>query len=396
MLCVAFAASSVGPSAIAQSTAALEAERAAVFARMLDAPADRTLMAQYARLSISLRDFEAAAATLERLIDIDPANATARLELATAYFAMGNYPLAEFHLDAAAASGALSPEQLASADAYRGAAAERDEASQLSGSIAAGLLSADGDVGVLGTGALNWSVDLGDANATQWVTQIGASTYQIDAGPGASASDRQTLRVRSGPRFQLTGEAFGPRVQPYLQFEAVRFPDVSGSNYRATHVGLAYQNPHSAEWTSFADASIGWGELDTSGAGIDFHDVSLGVTYRPSREAFYRLTLSMGSEDTSTRDEDQHGLRVDYSRDFEGPAALAVPDWQAGAFASVDWLDVTDSGVAQDQTVTATGLSLRAYLNDDVYVETRGTHVARDGANASDETVFSMQLGLEF
>jgi DNA-binding SARP family transcriptional activator len=50
---------------------------------------------------------EAAAATLERLIDLEPANATARLELATAYFAMGNYPLAEFHLNAAAASGAL-------------------------------------------------------------------------------------------------------------------------------------------------------------------------------------------------------------------------------------------------------------------------------------------------
>jgi tetratricopeptide (TPR) repeat protein len=69
------------------------------------------------------RDFEAAAATLERLIDLEPANATARLELATAYFAMGNYPLAEFHLNAAAASGALSAEQLASAEAYRGAAA---------------------------------------------------------------------------------------------------------------------------------------------------------------------------------------------------------------------------------------------------------------------------------
>jgi tetratricopeptide (TPR) repeat protein len=92
----------------AERNAALEAERAAVFARMLNAPADRTLMAQYARLSIQLAIIEAAAATLERLIDLEPANATARLELATAYFAMGNYPLAEFHLNAAAASGALS------------------------------------------------------------------------------------------------------------------------------------------------------------------------------------------------------------------------------------------------------------------------------------------------
>jgi Flp pilus assembly protein TadD len=94
-------------SAAAARSRRLEAERAAVFARMLDAPADRSLMAAYAQLSIQLRDYEAAAATLERLIDLEPANATARLELATAYFAMGNYPLAEYHLNAAAASGAL-------------------------------------------------------------------------------------------------------------------------------------------------------------------------------------------------------------------------------------------------------------------------------------------------
>jgi tetratricopeptide (TPR) repeat protein len=396
-VCLAAAAiTGIGTAATAQSAAALEAERAAVFARMLDAPADRALMAHYARLSIQLRDFEAAAATLERLIDLEPANATARLELATAYFAMGNYPLAEYHLNAAAASGALSPEQLASVEAYRGAAAERDAPSRFSGSVAAGIVSADGQIGVLGTGALTWSLDLGDANVTRWVTQIGLSTYQLDADPGASTSDRLSFRVRTGPQFQLTGEAFGPRLQPYVELRSVRYPDAATSDYDAFFVGLAYQNAHSAAWSSFGDASIGWGALDASGADIDFHDVSLGVTYRPSREAFYRLTLSMGSEDTATRQEDQHGLRFDYGRDFDGPAAMPGPDWRAGAFASVDWLDITDTGVARDETVTATGLSLRAYLNDDVYVETRGTHLARDGGTNADETVFSMQLGLEF
>jgi tetratricopeptide (TPR) repeat protein len=396
-VCLAAAAiTGIGTAATAQSAAALEAERAAVFARMLDAPADRALMAHYARLSIQLRDFEAAAATLERLIDLEPANATARLELATAYFAMGNYPLAEYHLNAAAASGALSPEQLASVEAYRGAAAERDAPSRFSGSVAAGIVSADGQIGVLGTGALTWSLDLGDANVTRWVTQIGLSTYQLDADPGASTSDRLSFRVRTGPQFQLTGEAFGPRLQPYVELRSVRYPDAATSDYDAFFVGLAYQNAHSAAWSSFGDASIGWGELDASGADIDFHDVSLGVTYRPSREAFYRLTLSMGSEDTATRQEDQHGLRFDYGRDFDGPAAMPGADWRAGAFASVDWLDITDTGVARDETVTATGLSLRAYLNDDVYVETRGTHLARDGGTNADETVFSMQLGLEF
>ena len=104
----------------------------------------------------------------------------------------------------------------------------------------------------------------------------------------------------------------------------------------------------------------------------------------------------MGSEDTATRDEDQRGLRLDYGQDLDAPALLPGPDWRAGAFASVDWLDITDTGVPRDETVRAAGLSLRAYLNDDIYLETRGTHVARDGGTAADETILSMQLGLEF
>ena len=127
----------------------------------------------------------------------------------------------------------------------------RDDPSRFSGSVAAGIVSADGETGFLGSGSLNWSIDLGDANATHWVTQIGVSTYQIGAGPGASTSDRQSLRLRSGPRFQLTGEAFGPRLQPYLELESVRYPDATASDYDAAAFGLAYQNAHSAALTSF-------------------------------------------------------------------------------------------------------------------------------------------------
>jgi hypothetical protein len=234
-------------------------------------------------------------------------------------------------------------------------------------------------------------------NATQWVTELVGSTYQIDGSGGTDVSDSQRLRLRSGPQFRLTGEAFGPRLQPYVELESVGYSDTARPGYTAASVGLAYQNAHSATLTSFSDVSIGWGELDDgSNAEIRLHDLSLGLTYRPSREAFYRLTLSMGQEDTATRDEDQRGLRFDYGRTFGAPIAFSGRDWRAGAFASVDWLDITDTGVSRDETVTAAGLSLRAYLNDDVFVETRGTHLTRDGATAADETVLSMQLGLEF
>jgi hypothetical protein len=342
------------------------------------------------------RDFEAAAATLERLIDLEPANATARLELATAYFAMGNYPLAEYHLNAAAASGALSPEQLASAEAYRGAAAERDAPSRFSGSVAAGIVSADGEIGVLGTGALTWSLDLGDANATQWVTQIGLSTYQLDADPGASTADRLSFRVRTGPQFQLTGEAFGPRLQPYVELRV-------GPLSRRRDLGLrrVLRRPRLPERPQR--------RLDQLRRRLH----RLGRAGRHRRRYRFPRRLARcdlpplaggvlspdpvdGQRGHRHAHEDQHGLRFDYGRDFDGPAALSGPDWRAGAFASVDWLDITDTGVARDETVTAAGLSLRAYLNDDIYVETRGTHLTRDGGTNADETVFSMQLGLEF
>jgi hypothetical protein len=273
---------------------------------------------------------------------------------------------------------------------------ERDAPSRFSGSVAAGIVSADGEIGVLGTGALTWSLDLGDANATRWVTQIGLSTYQLDADPGASTSDRLSFRVRTGPQFQLTGEAFGPRLQPYVELRSVRYPDAATSDYDAFFVGLAYQNAHSAAWTSFRRRLHRLGRAGR-----------IRRRYRfPRRLARCDLPPLAGGVLSPDPVDGQRGHR--HARRISTACARLRPrlrwaqrrcrgaDWRAGAFASVDWLDITDTGVARDETVTATGLSLRAYLNDDVYVETRGTHLARDGGTNADETVFSMQLGLEF
>ena len=55
----------------------VSATRDAVFQQMLADPSNREIMSEYARLSVQLRDFEAAAATLERLVDLDPANTPA-------------------------------------------------------------------------------------------------------------------------------------------------------------------------------------------------------------------------------------------------------------------------------------------------------------------------------
>lgn len=371
--------------------AAISAERAAVFARMLDAPSDRALMLQYARLSVRMRDYEAAVSTLERLIDLEPGNAEARVELGAAYYALGSYAVAEYHLNAAAASGALTPAQRQAVEAYRAAAGERDAPSRFSGSLSAGVASVDGTAGFLGAARLDWRIDMGDANATDWVTEAAFTTYAIDA--GADATDTRRLRLRTGPELRLTGDAYGARLQPYLELEAVRYPDAPASDFDALSLGFAYQNPLSAEWAVFADGSIGWGELRATGGEIDLHALDVGLIHRPARETLLRLTFGYEAEDTATRDEDTRGLRADASHTFDG---IAGRDWTAGGFASVDWRDITDGGVPADETVRGAGLFLRASIAEDLFVEARGSHVSRDGAARRDETILSMRLGWEF
>jgi hypothetical protein len=189
-----------------------------------------------------------------------------------------------------------------------------------------------------------------------------------------------------GAALPADGRGLRPAPAALSRVRGGSLPDAATSDYDAVFVGLAYQNAHSAAWTSFADASIGWGELDATGADIDFHDLSLGVTYRPSREALYRLTLSWAARTPRPATRMNRAAPRLQPRFRRARHALSGPDWRAGAFASVDWRDITDTGVASDETVTAAGLSLRAYLNDDIYVETRGTHVTRDGATDRDET----------
>jgi hypothetical protein len=381
----------LAPPPAAAQDAAISAERAAVFARMLDAPSDRALMLQYARLSVRMRDYEAAVSTLERLIDLEPGNAEARVELAAAYYALGSYAVAEYHLTAAAASGALTPAQRQTVEAYRAASQERDAPSRFSGALSAGVVSVDGTTGFLGTAQLDWRIDMGDANATDWVTEAAFSTYALDA--GTDANDTRRLRLRTGPELRLTGEAFGARIQPYLELEAVRYPDAPASDFDALRLGLAYQNPLSAQWSVFADGSIGWGELRATGAEIDLHEIDLGLIWRPARETLLRLTFSYEAEDTATRTEDTRGIRADMRHRFDG---MAGRDWTAGGFAFADWRDITDAGVPSDETVRGAGLFVRAYVAEDLFVEARGSHVSRDGAARRDDTILSMRLGWEF
>jgi tetratricopeptide (TPR) repeat protein len=372
----------------------LAQERQAVFAQMIAAPADRDLMRAYARLSVRMRDYEAAASTLERLLDLEPGNAAARLELAQAYFALGAYDVAEYHLAALAGVGGLDAEAAATAEAYAEEAAARQNANRFGGRIALGAAWSDsgGDAGISGSVNLTWRADLGGANGTTWRTDLGG----IASGSGG-IGDRSILRLRSGPEFSISGESFGARLQPYLQFSALR--DDDGTDLDEIGIGLAYQNPHSAQITSFADVYAGQAENTLTGEEIDVTRYALGAVFRPTGDISLRLTLSRRDEDGTAVDRDLRQARLEAQFDIDAPLAGIRRDWEVGVDAALADLTVTGGGNARQDDLSRFGVSLRAFVTDDAYVQARIDRLDRRSTLAgfdADDTVFSLQLGWEF
>ncbi|KKK63557.1 hypothetical protein LCGC14_2993080, partial [marine sediment metagenome] len=115
------------------------AERQTLFQAMLRDPADPDLMLQYARQAVKEQDFEAAVATLERLIDRDPASVEARSELAAAYFALGANEVALYHFKILQGSDALTPDQQRQMARYADEAQDRNAKSSFSGFAQAGF-----------------------------------------------------------------------------------------------------------------------------------------------------------------------------------------------------------------------------------------------------------------
>ena len=380
----------------------LERQRQAVFAQLLNAPADRALMLQYARLSVRMRDFEAAAATLERFVDLEPGNVGARVELAIAYFSLGAYDVAEYHLAAAQASGALTPEQAERVAAYQQESAERDGGPhQFTGRLAVGRAwtrEAE-EIGNFGTAALEWRFDLGGPNVTQWLTQLTHASYM----PGEqSFNDRQVTRLRTGPEFRLTGDAYGPRLQPYVEVTWFRDDSFGFGDYNAIAYGLAYQNPHDARWTSYADIQTGRAEAQVAfGTEFDFREASVALGYRPSRETRIRGTLRWHEQDDDFTVITTRGIRIDAVHAFEitGDSLWVFPRrWELRGFGQRSLIEQDFGGFFVDEiTETSFGGGLRAFVTDEFFVEARGARLEREQPFFfQQETVYSLQIGWEF
>lgn len=382
------------------NVAQVETDRDAVFAQLLSAPTDRALMLRYARLSVQMRDYEAAVSTLERLLDLDPGDTRARYELGIAYYALGSYELARYHFGLAEQGSGLNAEEREALAAYTEGATENLDLSRWSGVVSAGIVQAtEGDLtGQVAQLALRWSQDMNGPDIEYWLTDLIARDLRFSDDP---AQDQTHLRLRTGPWLSLQSDAYGVYLRPYLEFAAERdgSGDGVGDDVDAVAIGVQYRNTINAHWGTYADFGIGRAEEVDTGIGIDYWRVAIGASWRPARQTFVRGTVR-AREDTADDGDSvaSQGLRIEAVHEFPANWSPSPRDWRVAGFVQMDMADYAGAAPRED-TVTSAGARLRGYVYEDIFVEGNVTWLERDSDNDSfddEETLIGIMVGMEF
>ena len=379
----------------AQAAPADAAAQEAAFQAMLATPGDIGAMLAYARASVKIRDYEAAVATLERLLDLRPEMQEARLELAVAYHALGAYAVARYHFDQLEQQGALGTNEARLAARYVDAGAARSTPDVVKGHVAAGLSYSDDREAFGGTVqfGFRWRHDMGDANTTVWQTDARAALFAFE-GEGL---DLSSLLLRSGPWLSLDGTAYGAKVRPYLELSATW--DADDEDRGTAALGLQYSNTHNAFFSSFADVKLGRSFGFDGGANADFLAGALGVTYRPTRDTRLRFALRASDRvaDVALDSRSSHGARLDLSHEVAVGFDASDRKWRLSAHGAWDRIDWRNAGRMDD--VWSVGVGLRAYVKDDLFVQTGLRHIDRDSSDDaldSRANIVSLMIGMEF
>ncbi len=367
-----------------------------LFDALYTAPDDRDLMLQYARASDEAGDYEAAVATLERLHDQEPDNQEARLELAKGYFALGQNDLAAYHLDIYLSRGDLTAEQTAAASALADEAAQRSSGIRYAGSVEAGLVHSSevGETGLSYRGVFGLSFDLGGATPHSWDTilRLDGRSYNDD-----NASDSYRFFLRTGPTFLLNGQAFGPRIQPYVELGSVDDEDVVEDGERAL-IGANLTVPIDATWSVFADVAYGIVDRDDTAGDADMLRASVGADFWPTEQLRLRVLVLHQDEDADDGgiDRDRNTARLDTTYFFSPSFNPSGRDWELNAFIQGD--NETSTGSVEDDYLSY-GASVKSYVRNDIFLRLSARQIDRDSSIANqsrDDTVVSLTAGWEF
>lgn len=356
---------------------ATRARQAELFAAMLDAPDDPSLMMEYARVSVALEDYEAAISTLERALIFRPDDAAAQAELGAAYFRLGSYAAAQAYFEAARGAD-LPPVTLARIDEYLAAIEARTRRSRFSGAVGAGFVysdnatlgpddpnvifggrpvtiddrfEADGSAGVRLTADVRHRYDLGRPNLDAWQTDV--SFYALDFF-STDIGDVASIGVATGPSLALDDASFGPRARPFVAGRSVR--SQGSPLFYEYGAGSDFSWGVDRNWSLYGRLGAGRREYGSGNGDFDatFARGLAGAAYSFDRRTTLFVSALFEAADASADPQSnlEYGLRVtgvhDYAPGVEGVSGL----WSARAYIQVSRRDYDspDPVVTPDRT----------------------------------------------
>jgi hypothetical protein len=266
-----------GQFAAAQDQSASEAaqriEQQQLFEQLQARPDDLDVMFAYAVISILLRDYEQAIATLERMLIYRDDLPRVKLELGSAYFRLGSYEASRFYFDEALA-GDPPPDVKAKVEEFLAEIDSRTKQSSFSGLARVGLiyssnanLGADNrgvqvfgldaqldpefvqtdDIGIRTDLRFGHVYDLQRPNNDVWITEGAYSALRYLE---ENSGNLDVLMLKTGPRLTLNDDSYGPKIRPFIDGGYIReggdFLYLSGGG------GIGYLNTLDSETSVFA------------------------------------------------------------------------------------------------------------------------------------------------
>lgn len=256
----------------------IDARREALFQSMLADPANLDVAFEYAKLSIFVRDYDAAIATLERMLIFAPALAQLRLELGILYYRIEAYDMATAYLRQAVAGPGVPADVRARVERYLDQIALLANPPTISGYLFT---------------ALRWQSNANSAPGSQNVTLNGLTFLLDEESTGASDG---SIVTAGGVHFQREiKNGKGDRIEADVVFYSARYFDQTQVNLEFVEgrVGPNFNlNRFNMEKTRLSFYVIGnWAQLED-----DTYFGSGGGGMRLFNYADERATLDMRTE----------------------------------------------------------------------------------------------------
>ena len=419
---------------------ALRAEQKEIFTRMFDDPDNLELMFQYALVSIQLEDLEAAISTLERMLIYNKDLPRVHMELGAAYYRLGSYQTSKYYFNNVLAFDNVPPQVVGKAKEFLRAIEQRTQKNAITATISTGIayssnatlgpndpaiqlfgqpavLGADflegDDVAVRTAASLSLFNDLDQPDADFWRTDFSVfSLNYLDE----TASDIDSLLIRTGPRLSLDDQQFGPKIRPFLELDHVR----SGNDplYVTASVGAEYTDTLSDTLSIFGSARAGLrnyidglestpGEDDLDGEVLR---MTVGAAYIPADDLVLRgaafVERVFAHEDANSSLE--LTLRASATYSYDSGVDFAGRLWTLTGFAQASYRTFDDPNVLlvglggtqeRDDVDLRVGLRHTFHLQDGLWFAVDADYLRRDSNFAQfdiDNFGAGLTVGLDF